>query len=265
MMMRAADDRSAGGRSASEGQGARHDTLDPAEVARFDRLAESWWDPEGPMRPLHQLNPLRLGYIRDAIGAHFGRNVRSPKPFAGLTLLDIGAGGGLLAEPLARLGADVTGLEPALGTAAAARRHAEQGGLAIDYRSETVEVVAARGERFDIVTAMEVVEHVTDVRAFIAAACAVTSEDGILILSTLNRTLRAFALAIVCAEYVLRWLPRGTHDWEKFVTPEELADAVAAGGLAVADRTGVIYNPLSASWRLSGDMSVNYMLTARRA
>jgi 2-polyprenyl-6-hydroxyphenyl methylase/3-demethylubiquinone-9 3-methyltransferase len=257
MMMTGADERSAAGRP-------RHDTLDPAEVARFDRLAESWWDPEGPMRPLHQLNPLRLGYIRDAIGAHFGRNIRSPKPFAGLTLLDIGAGGGLIAEPLARLGADVTGLEPATAMAAAARRHAEQGGLSIDYRTETVEAVAARGERFDVVTAMEVVEHVTDVRAFVKAACAVTSEDGLLILSTLNRTLRSFALAIVGAEYILRWLPRGTHDWEKFVTPEELADAVAAGGLAVTDRKGVIYNPLSASWRLSGDMSVNYMLTAKR-
>ena len=265
MMMAGADDRGAADRRSSGNRNARGDTLDPAEVARFDRLAERWWDPDGPMRPLHQLNPLRLGYVRDAIAGHFGRNIRGPRPLAGLTLLDIGAGGGLLAEPLARLGAEVTGLEPAAATAAAARHHAEQGGLSIDYRSETVEEVAARGERFDVVTAMEVVEHVTDVGAFVKAACAVTNEHGILIVSTLNRTKRAFALAIIGAEYVLRWLPRGTHDWEKFVTPEELAGAIAAGGLAVADRTGVIYNPLTASWRLSGDMSVNYMLTATRA
>ena len=239
-------------------------TVDPAEVARFDKLADSWWDPNGPMRPLHQINPLRLGYIRDAVAAHFGRSVRAPKPLSGLSLLDIGAGGGLLAEPLTRLGAEVTGLEPAAGMAAAERRHAEEGGLSIDYRTETIEAVAARGERFDVVTAMEVVEHVADVGVFVKAACAVAGPDGIVILSTLNRTLRSFALAIVGAEYLLRWLPRGTHDWEKFVTPDELTEAVAAAGFTVNDRRGVVYNPLTASWRLSGDLSVNYMLTATR-
>ncbi|CAH1654983.1 bifunctional 2-polyprenyl-6-hydroxyphenol methylase/3-demethylubiquinol 3-O-methyltransferase UbiG [Chelatococcus asaccharovorans] len=239
-------------------------TVDPAEVARFDKLADSWWDPNGPMRPLHQINPLRLAYIRDAVAAHFGRSIRAPKPLSGLALLDIGAGGGLLAEPLARLGADVTGLEPAAGMAAAARRHAEESGLSIDYRTETIEAVAARGERFDVVTAMEVVEHVADVAVFVKAACAVAGQDGIVILSTLNRTLRSFALAIVGAEYLLRWLPRGTHDWEKFVTPDELTEAVAAAGFTVNDRKGVVYNPLSASWRLSGDLGVNYMLTATR-
>ncbi|MBS7696676.1 MAG: bifunctional 2-polyprenyl-6-hydroxyphenol methylase/3-demethylubiquinol 3-O-methyltransferase UbiG [Chelatococcus sp.] len=245
--------------AASTGQ-----TIDPAEVARFDKLADSWWDPNGPMRPLHQINPLRLAYIRDAVAAHFGRSIRTSKVLSGLTLLDIGSGGGLLAEPLARLGADVTGLEPAAGMAAAARRHAEESGLSIDYRTETIETVAARGERFDVVTAMEVVEHVADVDVFVRSACAVAGQDGIVILSTLNRTLRSFALAIVGAEYVLRWLPRGTHDWEKFVTPEELTRAVAAADFTVRDRKGVTYNPLTASWRLSGDLAVNYMLTATR-
>lgn len=239
-------------------------TVDPAEVARFDKLADSWWDPDGPMRPLHQINPIRLAYIRDAIAAHFGRSIRSGKPLAGLRLIDIGSGGGLLAEPLTRLGASVTGLEPAPGMAAAARRHAEDSGLAIDYRTETVEAVAARGEQFDIVTAMEVVEHVTNVDAFVAAACALAGQDGIVILSTLNRTMRSFALAIVGAEYLLRWLPRGTHDWEKFVTPDELTEAVAGGGFTVTDRKGLVYSPLTSQWRLSSDLGVNYMLTATR-
>lgn len=239
-------------------------TVDPDEVARFDRLAETWWDERGPMRPLHRFNPVRVGYIRDLAANHFGRDIRAAAPLAGLSVLDIGCGGGVLSEPLARLGASVTGLDPAEKNVAVARTHAEGQGLAIDYRAETVESVAARGETFDIVLAMEVVEHVADVAAFVAATSDVVKPGGLLFMATLNRTAKSFALAIVGAEYILRWLPRGTHDWHKFVTPDELAGAITRNGLAVTDRKGVVYNPLGDTWRQSSDMSVNYMLAAAR-
>jgi 2-polyprenyl-6-hydroxyphenyl methylase/3-demethylubiquinone-9 3-methyltransferase len=240
-------------------------TIDPREVARFDGMARDWWDPKGPMRALHRLNPVRLEYIRDVACARFGRSARLPRALDGLTILDVGCGGGVLSEPLARLGATVAGLDPAPANVAVATRHAEIAGLAIDYRGETVEAIVARGERFDVVLAMEVVEHVTDVQAFVTACCAAVKPGGVLIMSTINRTLRAFALAIVGAEYVLRWLPRGTHQWEKFVTPDELREAVEAGGLAVTDVRGVVYDPLGDSWVLARDTAVNYMLTAERA
>src|SRR3712207_3602060 len=243
----------------------RMGTIDPGEVARFDRIARDWWDPKGPMRALHKLNPVRLQYIRDGACGHFGRDGRSPRPLDGLTVLDVGCGGGVLSEPMARLGASVTGLDPAPNNIAVAKRHAERSGLAVDYREEAVETVAGRGEQFDIVLAMEVVEHVGDVQAFVSPCCAAVKPGGLLVMATINRTLRAFALAIVGAEYVLGWLPRGTHQWDKFVTPEELSAAITAGGLAVTDRRGVVYNPLADGWLLARDTAVNYMVAAERA
>lgn len=236
----------------------------PDEVERFDRLAESWWDPSGPMRPLHRINPLRLTFIRDEACRHFGRAPRAPFPLQGLTALDVGCGAGLLSEPLARLGATVTGIDPAPGNIRAAQRHAEARGLAIDYRAEAVETVAAGTGRYDLVLAMEVVEHVAEVEAFIAACARAVRPGGLLFLATINRTLRSFALAIVGAEYVLRWLPRGTHDWEKFVTPDELRKAVAAAGLTRFRTQGMTFHPLSDEWRLGRDTSVNYLAVATR-
>ena len=239
-------------------------SVDPREVARFDRLARDWWDPQGPMRALHRLNPVRLAYIRDTACTRFGRDPTSSRPLDGLTILDVGCGGGVLSEPLARLGGAVTGLDPAAANITVARRHADRAGLAIDYRDETVEAVTARADAFDIVLAMEVVEHVADVPAFVAACCAAVKPGGLLVVATINRTLRAFALAIVGAEYVLGWLPKGTHQWDKFVTPEELSAAVAEGGLSVTDRRGVVYNPLADEWLLARDTAVNYMIAAER-
>ena len=238
-------------------------TVDPAEVARFDRLAREWWDPKGPMRALHRLNPVRLRYIRDQACQRFGRDEGAARPLEGLSALDVGCGAGLLSEPLARLGATVIGLDPAPTNVAVARRHAERAGLSIDYREEEVEAVVERGERFDIVLAMEVVEHVADMPAFVAACCRAVKPGGLLVMATINRTLRAYALAVVGAEYVLGWLPRGTHQWEKFVTPDELADAIEDGGLEVADRRGVVYNPFADQWTLARDTAVNYMISAK--
>ncbi|HEX8663873.1 MAG TPA: bifunctional 2-polyprenyl-6-hydroxyphenol methylase/3-demethylubiquinol 3-O-methyltransferase UbiG [Beijerinckiaceae bacterium] len=239
-------------------------TIDPQEVARFDRLARDWWDPKGPMRPLHRLNPVRLAYVRDEACRRFSRDPRGARPLEGLAALDVGCAGGLLSEPLARLGAAVTGLDPAAENVAVARLHAERAGLAIDYREDAIEAVAGRGERFELVLAMEVVEHVADVPAFVAACCRTVAPGGLLLMSTINRTLRAYALAIVGAEYVLGWLPKGTHDWQKFVTPDELSDAITAGGLAIADTRGMVYNPLTDGWSLSRDTGVNYMVAAER-
>jgi 2-polyprenyl-6-hydroxyphenyl methylase / 3-demethylubiquinone-9 3-methyltransferase len=239
-------------------------TIDPAEVARFETIAETWWDPKGPMKVLHKFNPVRLAYIRDEACRRFGRDPRSARSLEGITILDVGCGGGVLSEPLARLGAKVTGLDPAPTNISVARLHAERAGVAIDYRNETVEAVVARGETFDMVLAMEVVEHVADVPAFVAACCAAVKPGGLLVMATINRTLRAFALAIVGAEYVLGWLPKGTHQWDKFVTPEELSASITAGGLSVIERRGVVYNPLADQWLLARDTAVNYMIAAER-
>ena len=241
-----------------------HSTLDAAEVARFDRLAETWWDESGPMRTLHQFNPVRLDYIRRQVLEHFNRKSDSLTPLSGLSLLDIGCGGGLLCEPLARLGAEVTGVDPAQKNIGVARLHAAQSGLSIQYEQQTVEDLVAQGRQFDIVTAMEVVEHVADVDFFVKSCCQAVKPGGLLFLATLNRTLKAFALAIVGAEYVLGWLPRGTHQWDKFVTPDELESALAQDNFAPFDETGVVYHPLRDRWQLSNDMDVNYMLVARR-
>jgi 2-polyprenyl-6-hydroxyphenyl methylase/3-demethylubiquinone-9 3-methyltransferase len=239
-------------------------TVDPDEVARFERLAKDWWNPRGPMAPLHKLNPVRLGYIRDEACRHFGRDPRGPQPLQGLSVLDVGCGGGILSEPLARLGARVTGLDPAPTNVAVARLHAERAGLAIDYRDETVETLRDRGETFDIVLAMEVVEHVADVPAFVAACAGVVAGGGWLAMATINRTLRAYALAIVGAEYMLGWLPRGTHQWDRFVRPERTRRRGRSGRPCGPGRAGVVYNPLADQWVLARDTAVNYMVSATR-
>ncbi|TCT05891.1 3-demethylubiquinone-9 3-methyltransferase [Tepidamorphus gemmatus] len=239
-------------------------TVDDDEVARFAALAEEWWDPDGRMAVLHRFNPVRLDYIRDHLATQFDRDPRRTDSLSGLRLLDIGCGGGLLCEPLARLGAEVVGVDPSERNIATARIHAEAQGLAIDYRATTAESLAAAGERFDAVLAMEVVEHVADVEAFLKACGTMVRPGGLFFLATINRTLKAFALAIVGAEYVLNWLPRGTHQWNRFLTPDEIEDGLAAAGLRVLDLTGVVYAPLSGEWRRSRDTDVNYMLVSQK-
>jgi 2-polyprenyl-6-hydroxyphenyl methylase/3-demethylubiquinone-9 3-methyltransferase len=238
-------------------------SVDRAELAKFAALASRWWDPAGQFAPLHRLNPVRLAFVRDRAAARFCRDPRAPRPLAGLRLLDIGCGGGLLAEPLARLGASVTAVDAAARNIAVARLHAEQAGLAIDYRVAAAETLAEAGERFDIVLAMEVIEHVADLDAFIGAAVALLAPGGLLFLATINRTAKAFALAVVGAEYVLRWLPRGTHDWRRFVRPSELAAALRRHGAAPIEIRGVAYQPLADRWALSADLDVNYMMVSR--
>ena len=239
-------------------------TIDQGEVARFERIARTWWDPKGPMGTLHKFNPVRLQVIRDAAARHWARDVALGRPLEGLSVLDIGCGGGLLCEPLTRLGANVVGIDPAPTNIEVSRLHATESGLAITYRQTTVEDVVASGEQFDIVLAMEVVEHVADVPAFVAACCSAAKPGGMLFMATLNRTLKAFALAIVGAEYVLGWLPKGTHQWDKFVTPRELEAAIARGGLTVTQRDGVVFNPFTNQWKRSRDLDVNYMLAAEK-
>jgi 2-polyprenyl-6-hydroxyphenyl methylase/3-demethylubiquinone-9 3-methyltransferase len=251
--------------SPAQAQPSAAPSVDPAEIAKFAAMAEAWWDPAGKFRPLHRLNPVRLAYIRDQLAARFGREALSGRPLAGLRLVDIGCGGGLLCEPLTRLGACVTGIDAAGQNIAVARSHAEQSGLVIDYRQETAEGLVAQGETFDAVIAMEIVEHVADVPGFAAAAAQLVAPGGILILSTLNRTAKSFALAILGAEYLLRWLPRGTHDWRRFLRPSELATALRPHGLTLAEAIGVVYSPLSDRWRLDArDLDVNYMMRFER-
>lgn len=242
---------------------ARQSSIDEKEVAQFNRLAADWWDPNGPMRPLHEMNPVRLDIIADQIALHTGRNRGRRLPFEGLRVLDVGCGAGLVCEPLARLGAAVTGVDAAAQNIEVARAHATQSGLDIDYRHGAVEALEA--DPFDIVLALEIVEHVADLDAFLAGLRAKCSDDGLVILSTLNRTAKSFAIAIAGAEYMLRLLPRGTHDWRKFLTPEELAHALDRAGFAMKDRRGLVYHPLSRRWSTDGDMSVNYMLSAKAA
>ncbi|MGH6811906.1 MAG: bifunctional 2-polyprenyl-6-hydroxyphenol methylase/3-demethylubiquinol 3-O-methyltransferase UbiG [Methylocella sp.] len=248
----------------------RDTTIDPEAVARFDQLGAQWWDLDGPMRALHKFNPARVAYLRELLCRHFLlegklRDWRSAQALEGLTILDIGCGAGILSEPLARLGARMTSIDPARRNIEAAKDHAAKTNLAIDYRCVTAEELAAEGGVFDVVLAMEVVEHVRDVGRFLGQAAAMARPGGMLAAATLNRTLKSFAFAILGAEYVLRWVPRGTHRWSQFVTPQELAKALRAAGLRIKDETGVVYDPLGAKWRLSHDMDVNYIMAAIRS
>ncbi len=240
-------------------------TVDDAEVARFSAMAAEWWDPVGKFRPLHRFNPVRIGYIRDALARRFGRDARAPRPLAGLRLVDIGCGGGLLAEPLARLGAEVVGIDAAERNIKTASVHAAEAGVTVDYRNTTAEALVAAGERFDAVIALEVLEHVADVPLFLTCCADLAKPGGVLFFATMNRTPKAYLMAIIGAEYVLRWLPRGTHDWNKFLKPSEVAEELRRNGVTVRDLTGVVYNPLDGSFRLvPRDVQVNYLLMAEK-
>jgi len=255
--------------AAAEGSARRtsavtHGTIDESDVARFSRLSDQWWNPRGPWATLHRFSEVRLDYICDRTAEHFGldpKQLSAPRP---LRILDIGCGGGILAEPLARLGAAMVGIDPSADNIAVAKAHAAQSGLSIDYRCTTVEELVQAGEVFDVVLAMEVVEHVADVGLFLELAAALVKPGGLLFVGTLNRTIRSFAFAIVGAEYVLRWIPRGTHQWHKFVRPDELELVLKGNGLRVRDKTGVIYNPFANRFRPARDISASYMVFAEK-
>lgn len=239
-------------------------TLDPDEIDRFASLAGKWWDPEGEFRPLHKLGPARLAFLRSHLVRHFDRAELTAKPLSELNILDVGCGGGLISEPLARLGANVTGIDPAEENIAVAVQHAEPQGLAINYRACRVEDLVAEHAQFDAVVCLEVVEHVPDPQAFISTCAELLRPGGLFILSTINRTLKAYALAIVGAEYILRWLPIGTHQWDRFITPDELTRYCTAAGLQRPTFEGLIYNPLSGRWMSGADIDVNYMAAAAK-
>ncbi|MGR3639832.1 bifunctional 2-polyprenyl-6-hydroxyphenol methylase/3-demethylubiquinol 3-O-methyltransferase UbiG [Alterinioella nitratireducens] len=235
-------------------------TVDDAEIAKFEAMAAEWWDPKGKFAPLHMMNPVRLDYITAQIAAEYGRDLTGEAPLAGLRILDIGCGGGLLSEPMARLGARVVGADAAERNIPVAQVHAEHSGLEIDYRHTTAEAMAEAGEQFDVVLNMEVVEHVADPLAYLTACRQLLKPGGLMICSTINRNAKSFAMAIVGAEYVMRWLPKGTHDWQKFITPEELCKLIEGAGLDPVDRKGFVFNPIAWSWRVSDrDLSVNYV------
>ncbi|MGN0934514.1 bifunctional 2-polyprenyl-6-hydroxyphenol methylase/3-demethylubiquinol 3-O-methyltransferase UbiG [Falsigemmobacter intermedius] len=238
-------------------------TIDPAEVAKFEAMAAEWWDTNGKFRPLHMMNPCRLDYICQQIAGEFGRDLKAGKPFEGLRLLDIGCGGGLLSEPMARLGATVVGADAAEKNLPVARIHAAQSGLEIDYRHTTAEALAEAGEQFDVVLNMEVIEHVSDPAAYLRACHDLLKPGGLMVCSTLNRNPKSYLMAIIGAEHVMRWLPKGTHDWAKFITPDELYELIRGAGLTPVDRRGMVFNPISWRWSLSAkDLSVNYATTS---
>ena len=238
--------------------------LDPTEVERFERLAGEWWDANGKLRPLHQQGPARLGFIRDVLVHHFGRPPKELKPLGGLSILDVGCGGGLVSEPLARLGASVIGIDPTVDSIAVARGHALGQGLSIDYRTASVEELQTAGETFDAIVCMEVIEHVPDQAAFVRSLGQLVRPEGALVISTLNRTWKSYALAIVAAEYVLGWLPRGTHDWNRFVTTDELRRYLGDAGFAPPELSGITYDVMDDAWRLTVDTDVNYIAAAVR-
>ncbi|MGB0960470.1 MAG: bifunctional 2-polyprenyl-6-hydroxyphenol methylase/3-demethylubiquinol 3-O-methyltransferase UbiG [Halocynthiibacter sp.] len=235
-------------------------SIDPDEVAKFEAMAAEWWDPNGKFKPLHMLNPCRLDYITQQIAAEFGRDLTDDVPFKGLKILDIGCGGGLLSEPMARLGADVVGADAAAGNIPVAQVHADAQGLKIDYRNITAEALAEEGARFDVVINMEVIEHVADPQSFINTSHELLKEGGLLLCSTLNRNLKSYAVAIIGAEHIMRWLPKGTHEWDKFITPDELKTIIETSGLTPVDAKGFVFNPISWRWSISDrDLSVNYV------
>jgi len=245
---------------------AAQSTIDPAEVAKFEAMADEWWDPNGKFKPLHMLNPCRLDYITSQIAAEYDRNLAGDAPFGGLRILDIGCGGGLLSEPMARLGAEIVGADAAERNIPVARVHAERSGLNVDYRHTTAEALAEAGEQFDVILNMEVVEHVADPLAYLSACQRLLKPGGLHICSTINRNAKSFATAIVGAEFVMRWLPRGTHEWGKFITPDELYDLISKAGLTPVDRKGFVFNPIAWSWSISDrDLSVNYVTTSLKA
>jgi 2-polyprenyl-6-hydroxyphenyl methylase / 3-demethylubiquinone-9 3-methyltransferase len=239
-------------------------TVDQTEVDRFSRIAAEWWDPKGKFKPLHKFNPARLGYLKREICGHFSRNADAADSFTGLDIVDIGCGGGLISEPMARLGARVTGIDPSETNIEVARLHAGQSGLAIDYRPTTAEDLDAAGDRFDVVLALEVIEHVADVQAFLETVSNLVRPGGLLVVATLNRTIKALGLAIIGAEYVLRWLPRGTHSWDKFVKPEEVEAPLQDFGLTLLDRSGIVFDPFRDTWKESRDTDVNYVVLAAK-
>ncbi len=240
-------------------------TIDENEVAKFQAMAAEWWDPNGKFKPLHMLNPCRLDYITDQIMAHFARDPGADAPLAGVRILDIGCGGGLLSEPMARLGAEVVGADAAERNIPVARLHAEQSGLEIDYRHTTAEDLAAAGEQFDAILNMEVVEHVSDPLAYLTACQQLLKPGGLMICSTLNRNPKSYVMAIIGAEHVMRWLPKGTHEWNKFITPDELFDLLRQSGLTPVDRKGFVFNPLGWSWSISArDLSCNYVTASEK-
>jgi len=240
-------------------------TVDPSEVAKFEAMSAEWWDPTGKFKPLHMMNPVRLDYITDKIAERFGRDLNGPTPFEGLRLLDIGCGGGLLSEPMARLGAQVIGADAAERNIPVARIHAEQSGLDIDYRFTTAEALAEAGELFDVVLNMEVVEHVASPIDYLTACRNLLKPGGLMLASTINRNPKSYAIAVFGAERVMRWLPVGTHEWSKFITPAELEELLIQAGLEVTDTSGYVFNPLTWSWSISEkDLSVNYVTASIR-
>jgi 2-polyprenyl-6-hydroxyphenyl methylase/3-demethylubiquinone-9 3-methyltransferase len=240
-------------------------TLDPSEVEKFSKLAAEWWNPKGKFGVLHVFNPVRLAYIKEQVCARLGRDPFARRPYAGLRVLDIGCGGGLLSEPMARLGADVVGVDPSEKNIKTASVHAEEQELVIDYRVGLAENIAAADEKFDVILNMEVIEHVADPGAFVRICATMLKPGGLMFVATLNRTLKSFGLAIIGAEYVLGWLPKGTHQWEKFITPAELRGWLTDNGLAVKEESGVTYSPFKNEWRRSRDMDVNYMVVGAKA
>ncbi|WP_298259444.1 bifunctional 2-polyprenyl-6-hydroxyphenol methylase/3-demethylubiquinol 3-O-methyltransferase UbiG [uncultured Litoreibacter sp.] len=240
-------------------------TVDPSEVAKFEAMAAEWWDLNGKFKPLHMLNPCRLDYITSQISAEFDRDLDAPEPFKGLRILDIGCGGGLLSEPMARLGADVVGADAAGGNIPVAQVHAAQSGLNIDYRHTTAEALADAGEQFDVILNMEVVEHVADPLAYLTACKTLLKPGGLMLCSTINRNPKSFMVAIIGAEHIMRWLPKGTHEWNKFITPDELFNLISDAGLSPVDRKGFVFNPIAWSWSLSDrDLSVNYVTASTK-
>lgn len=240
-------------------------TIDPAEVAKFEAMAAEWWDPKGKFKPLHMLNPCRLDYIVDQISAEFDRDPKDNLPFKGLRILDIGCGGGLLSEPMARLGAEVIGADAAERNIPVAKLHAEQMGLTIDYRHTTAEALSEAGEQFDAILNMEVVEHVADPLAYLTACRDLLKPGGLMVCSTINRNPKSYLMAIIGAEHIMRWLPKGTHEWDKFITPDELFELLDKAGLTPVDKKGFVFNPIAWYWSISArDLSVNYVTSSTK-